>query len=68
MGPRGLWWDDLEMGVRRWRSRIYQQEELELDRAAQRLAQEVAEAGMTEPVDLDFVMPQTSPFPEEAVI
>jgi magnesium-dependent phosphatase 1 len=65
---RGLSWDEVEMGVRRWRSRIYQQEELEADRAAQRLAQEVAEAGMTEPVDLDFVMPHTSPFPADAVI
>jgi magnesium-dependent phosphatase 1 len=68
MGPRGLWWDDLEMGVRRWRARIYQQEELEADRAAQRLAQEVAEAGMTEPVDIEFVMPQTTPFATEEAI
>ena len=68
MGPRGLCWDDLETGVRRWRSRIYQREELEADRAAQRLAQEVAEAGMTEPIDIDFVMPQTSPFPADPVI
>jgi len=67
MDRHGLRWDDIETGLRRWRSRIYQQEELEADRAAQRLAQEVAEAGMMEPVDIDFVMPQTSPFPAEEV-
>jgi magnesium-dependent phosphatase 1 len=65
---RGLSWDEVEMGVRRWRARIYQQEELEADRALQHLATEIAEAGMTEPIDINFVTPQTTPFLEEAVI